>query len=84
LLLLLTFAIALLFIRALRMPLLTYAPKLPGVELGGDWSVSWSTGEPVAKHIGQRLSNTLILLGTAILVALLLALVAALVGVLAH
>jgi len=78
------FGLALGLVVALRQPLLRAAggPPSPGQE--PDWSVSWTTRMPVTIAIGERLPNTLLLLGTALLLALLLALVAAMVAVLVH
>jgi ABC-type dipeptide/oligopeptide/nickel transport system permease component/ABC-type dipeptide/oligopeptide/nickel transport system permease subunit len=82
-LLLIALVLALLLIRALRGPLL--AAGMPeDLARDPDWSVSWLAKRPVGEMVGERLPNTLILLGAATLVALLFALVAALVAVLVH
>jgi len=83
-LLLVAFTLASSLVVALRGPLLRAAggPPIPGQE--PDWSVSWMTQMPVTTVIGERLPNTLLLLGVALLLALPLAYAVAIVAVLVH
>ena len=81
---LVAFGLALGLVAALRQPLLRAAGGPPGAGQEPDWSVSWMMQMPVTTVIGERLPNTLVLLGAALLLALLLALVAAMVAVLVH
>jgi len=81
---LVAFGLALGLIAALRQPLLRAAGDLPGVGRKPDWSVSWMMQRPVSTVIGERLPNTLLLLGAALLLALLLACAASIVAVLVH
>ena len=78
------FGLALGLVVALRQPLLRAAGGPPGAGQEPDWSVSWTMGMPVTVAIGERLPNTLLLLGTALLLALLLACAATIVAVLVH
>jgi len=81
---LVAFGLALGLVVALRQPLLGAAGGPPSAGQEPDWSVSWTTRMPVTTAIGERLPNTLLLVGTALLLALLLALMAAMVAVLVH
>ncbi len=57
----------------------------PAVSRSGlNWDSSWATKQPVAQIVGQRLPNTLLLLGAAIVLAFLLALFATLAAALVH
>jgi ABC-type dipeptide/oligopeptide/nickel transport system permease subunit len=90
--LLIAFGVALAFVVSLQASLrAALAPTLPPECYrrgpGTEWSVSWSIGrcnQLVTEVIGQRLPNTLLLLGVGLFLALLLALIATLVAVLAH
>ena len=81
---LVAFGLVLGLIAALRQPLLRAAGGPPGVGQEPDWSVSWTMQMPVTTLIGERLPNTLVLVGTALLLALLLACAASIVAVLVH
>jgi ABC-type dipeptide/oligopeptide/nickel transport system permease component/ABC-type dipeptide/oligopeptide/nickel transport system permease subunit len=59
------------------------ANLLPGGE-PADWTVSVAQKRPVVEIVAERLPNTLLLLGTALVFALVLALALALLAVLAH
>jgi peptide/nickel transport system permease protein len=78
------FGLVLGLIAALRQPLLRAAGGPPGAGQEPDWSVSWTMQMPVTTLIGERLPNTLVLLGAALLLALLLACAASIVAVLVH
>jgi len=81
---LVAFGLALGLVAALRQPLLRAAGGPPGAGQEPDWSVSWTMRAPVATLIGERLPNTLLLVGAALLLALLLACAATIVAVLVH
>lgn len=49
-----------------------------------DWALSWTTHQPLADLLAERLPNTLLLVGAAMMLALLLGLAAGLLGVLLH
>ncbi len=81
-LLLIAYGLVLASIAAIRAPI--SAAVAPSQKVSSDWSMSWRTHKPVADMINDYLPNTLLLLGTALLLAFLLALIAILIAALVH